>query len=145
MQTQWRPSSQPLNAHSLLDALGRHPVVVLHFWARWNRIDRQFDALLQAVRSDFADRIFFGSVNADDPEHYDFIRQCQVNNLPACACFVHGKRAGIVIGCRSLADLRRQFAGWLAEAEKPSIAPQRTAPPTAVLGVLKRFLGGPFR
>ena len=116
MQPEWRPSSQPLDVATLLEALAHHPVVVLHFWADWNRIDRQFDEQLQAVRGEFTDRIYFGSIDTDDPRHQEFIRQCQVGNLPAFACFIRGKPAGTVVGYRPAEELRRRFAVWLAEA-----------------------------
>jgi thioredoxin-like negative regulator of GroEL len=146
MQPEWRPSSQPLDASSLPEALARHPVVLLHFWAAWNRVDRLFDEQLQAVRDEFAGRIFFGAIDADDPEQQEFIRRCQVGNLPAFACFIRGERAGTVVGSRPAAELRERFAGWLDEAGRtPNLALQRTPAATALLGIIRAVLGGRVR
>jgi thioredoxin-like negative regulator of GroEL len=117
MEPEWRPSSQPLNAASLPEALAHYPVVVLHFWAAWNRVDRLFDDRPRAIRDEFAGRIVFGAIDADDPGHQEFIRHCHVGNLPAFACFIRGERAGTVVGSRPVKELRRQFVAWLAEAD----------------------------
>src|SRR4051794_37485029 len=63
----WRPGTVPLTVAEVADLIPNHKVVVVHFWARWNGVDRQFASVLDAVRPEFEGRITFRSADVDDP------------------------------------------------------------------------------
>src|SRR5688500_8206034 len=94
----WRPSSPPVTAADLPVVLAGNPVVVVHFWAAWNCVDRLFDPKLANVRGEFEGRIAFRSADVDDPDLASFCRECEVVNVPALGCFVVGKRVKTIIG-----------------------------------------------
>ncbi|WP_152051335.1 thioredoxin family protein [Tautonia marina] len=119
MRPEWQPSSEVLDATALSEVLARHPVVVLHVWAVWNQVDRQCDERLRVVREEFADRVVFGAIDADDPEQGAFLRSWAVGNLPAIVGFVRGARVETVVGLRPVVELRARVAGWVERAFRP--------------------------
>lgn len=112
----WRPSSAPVSAAELSAVLTGNPVVIIHFWATWNGVDRQFDPKLAIVRAEFEGRIVFRSVDVDDPDLMSFCRESEVVNVPALGCFVGGKRVKTIIGSIPADKLRAEFRSLLPES-----------------------------
>jgi hypothetical protein len=65
----WRPGAPPVTAGDLAAC----EVLVLHYWAIWDRYDRDMDRLLAPLREEFAGRICFRSCDTDRPENRPFI------------------------------------------------------------------------
>ncbi len=137
----WRPSTREVDAASLPNVLASHRIVALHFWAVWNGVDRRFDETLRGLRDEFADRIFFGCFNTDDVADREFIRQCQVGNLPALACFVESRRIETLIGAAPIDELRLIFASWLRVADASHLAMPRISASRRMVGLFRRWLG----
>jgi thioredoxin-like negative regulator of GroEL len=116
MAGHWLPGSPPVTGPEWASLLVAHPVVVAHFWATWNGVDRRFDPQFRPVREEFAGRIEFRSADVDDPTLHDVCRECEVVNVPALACFVRGRRVETVIGARSAQELRARFSRLVAQA-----------------------------
>ena len=74
---------------------------------------------MQPIREEFADRIAFGSIDADNPQYGDIAKEYQFRNLPALACFVRGKWVETLIGSRPAEELRARMLGWLDIEEAP--------------------------
>ena len=106
----WWPETVPLTFAEVADPIVNHPVVVVHLWARWNGVDRQFASVLDAVRPEFEGRITFRSADVDDPGLATFCRECEVVNVPALGCFVDGRRVKTVVGSRPVKRLRPSSA-----------------------------------
>jgi hypothetical protein len=119
MQPEWRLSSIVLDGSARTEAIARHPVVALHAWAAWNQVDRRCEERLRIVREGFADRVFFGVIDADDPEHGAFLRASKVGNLPAIVGFVRGERVETIVGLRPVEEFRAKVEGWLERASRP--------------------------
>jgi thioredoxin-like negative regulator of GroEL len=96
--------------------LAAHPVVVVHFWAAWNGVDRWFDPQFRTVREEFAGRIEFRSADVDDPGLNDVCRECEVVNVPALVCCVRGRRVETIIGARPAEELRARFRRLVEQA-----------------------------
>jgi hypothetical protein len=101
------------------------PLLVLHYWAVWDRIDREMDERLAPLREDYAGRICFRSCDIDRPENQSFIKG--IANIPALGCFIRGTWYKSLVGLRSEADMRRVFDTWLAAAAMPDRPPARRA------------------
>jgi thiol-disulfide isomerase/thioredoxin len=109
MAERWRPGSPPVTAADLPAVLASGPVVVIHFWAAWNGVDRLFEPQFAAVRREFEGRIAFRSADVDEPDLEPFCRESGVVNVPALGCFVRGRRVKTIIGARPEDELRAEF------------------------------------
>lgn len=121
----WRPNPTPVTAAELAAVLTSNAVVVIHFWATWNGVDREFDPKLARVRAEFEGRIEFRSADVDDPDLLSFCQESEVLNVPALGCFVGGRRIKTIIGSVSDDNLRAEFRRLLPqdavdEREAPS-------------------------
>ena len=112
----WRPSSPPVSAADLSAVLTGNPVVIIHFWAAWNGVDRLFDPKLANVRAEFEGRIEFRSADVSDPDLVWFCRECEVVNVPALGCFVDGERVKTIIGAIPEDNLRAAFRSLLPQS-----------------------------
>jgi thioredoxin-like negative regulator of GroEL len=136
----WAPSTEPVTAADL--AAG--PVVVLHYWAVWDLIDREMDARLRALREEYAGRILFKSCDIDRSENKPFIQG--IANIPALGCFIRGKWFKSLIGLRSAEELRSVFDGWLAAANMPANQTLQRTGAASTLSFVRKLLGrGPGR
>ncbi|CEF48419.1 unnamed protein product [uncultured bacterium] len=132
----WRPGTVALTVADVTDLIPNHKVVVVHFWARWNGVDRQFASVLDAIRPQFESRITFRSADVDDPELASSCRECEVVNVPALGCFVDGRRVKTIVGSRPTSVLRAEFAVLLGEVVVPDPALRQTPPHDSLLGRL---------
>lgn len=121
----WHPGTAPLAA-DVPAVLAEHPVLVVHFWAPWNGVDRHFAPVLDAVRAGFESRIAFRSVNVDDEDLTAFCEACGVVNVPALGCFVGGRRVKTLVGSRPPGALWSEFAALLGEPQTPNRALEQT-------------------
>lgn len=110
----WSPSTIPVAPEDF----GACLVVVLHYWAVWNMIDREMDKRIAMLREEYRDRICFRSCDVDCAENQPFIHG--IANIPALGCFIRGKWFQTVIGLRSLEAFRPVFDKWLAAAAIPA-------------------------
>jgi hypothetical protein len=107
---QWSPSTPPVTAADF----SAGPILVLHYWAVWDLIDRAMDGRLGMLREEYRDRICFRSCDVDRAENNSYIQG--VENVPALGCFICGKWFQSLIGLRSVEELRLVFDGWVAAA-----------------------------
>jgi thioredoxin-like negative regulator of GroEL len=101
----------------------------VHYWANWNRIDREMDQRLAGLFEEYAGRICFRSCDVDRAENRPFFHG--IANVPALGCFIDGKWFKFLIGLRSSHEIRSTLEGWLAMAAMP--ADQRTRRPKFAL------------
>lgn len=109
----WRPSAVPLRSvDDEFDGL-----VVVHFWASWNRVDRDMDKTLCLLEhSQENSCVAFRSCCTDDEANWPLCQDCQVGNLPALAAFVKGKRIATLIGLRPFQELQGKIDEWRKQA-----------------------------
>jgi thioredoxin-like negative regulator of GroEL len=116
-----------VTAADLAAVLIANPVVVVHFWADWNGVDRLFDPKLANVRREFDGRIAFRSADVDDADLASFCRESGVVNVPALGCFVGGKHVKTIVGAVSEDKLRTAFRSLLpgSTVDRPGSAAGR--------------------
>ena len=112
----WRPTTSEVTPDSFEEAVSNHKLIVLHFWAGWNQYDRQIDAVLAEIESEYEGRVFFGSVDADHHGHWKRCREFGIVNLPAIASFANGKYIETIIGMRSKEVLSKKLKEWTVAA-----------------------------
>src|SRR5579862_5233533 len=115
-ESPWSPLSPAVTAAELPQVLTTHSVVVLHFWAVWDGNDRLMDAKIQAVRPHYADRIVFYAMDVDLESNWPLLQHCQLLNIPAIACFIHGSWLETSIGLRTIEQMHATLQGWLETA-----------------------------
>jgi len=74
------------------------------------------DIRLGKIAAKYGHQIFLGSIDADDPGHWQMCRELGVLNLPALVSFVNGKHFETLIGLRSEEDLDSKLQAWLNSA-----------------------------
>ena len=72
--------------------------VLIHFWAAWNRYDDQQRRIIESdIPADVADRIKFGSLEVDPPEHHAICMELKILSVPFFALY----RQGVLVGTRT--------------------------------------------
>jgi hypothetical protein len=110
----WLPTLPPADASTLPAILDKQPIVVLHCWAEWNRVDRLMDTLLQEIIAPFADRVAFYSFDTTPQEGWPFLIEWQALNLPALVCFVDGHHHETQIGLLPKPEMEAKLQEWFA-------------------------------
>lgn len=87
--------------------LAERSCVVVHFWARWNGIDRQQDRELQIVRKKWEPQVCFVSCDTDEPASFDFAKEAGVANLPFVAIYAYGIQKEQMLGIHSADALNK--------------------------------------
>jgi len=108
----WTPTTEPFKADNFQKIITGHHVVVVHFWADWNLIDRKMDLILKNLRPRFAEEIAFYSFDTMPEAGWVICRQCNILNLPALVCFINGQLHETLIGLRPQEELEAKFAAW---------------------------------
>lgn len=116
MAERWEPAAPPIDAATFEGLVATEAFVVIHFWAEWDAYDRQLDRALGSVRAEFAGRVAFRSADVDRPDLVPVCRACGVVNVPALACFAHGRLVDTLVGLRSAVELLQLVTGLVAGA-----------------------------
>lgn len=116
----WKPSTPDCRGSALDELTQRHPAVAVHFWAIWDRHDLTMDQLIQAVKEQFSDRVFFASCNTDLPENVDFTHRCGVVTIPYLGLFFAGQLRYGIVGLRSAEELASDLEYALSEPKRPA-------------------------
>ena len=65
-----------------------HQIVLIHFWAEWNRHDFTMKMILKKIETSFSEGVGFGSVDVDRAtEMRQICKDINVYNLPALAYY----------------------------------------------------------
>ncbi len=107
----WSPSTVPVVERDF----DEYQILVLHYWAAWDKIDREMDKLLATLREEYVGRICFRSCDVDRAENQAFINE--IANIPALGCFIGGKWFNNLIGLRSVDELRSMIEAWMWVAD----------------------------
>lgn len=96
--------------------------VVVDFWAPWCTPCRMIKPILERIAADFAGRVTFLPVNAD--ESRELLEEYRIMGIPAVLAFHNGKAVARLSGAQSEAGYRHLFEA-LAEGKeiKNEIAP----------------------
>ena len=84
----WQPSSRGIASIQELTELRAAGDFVVHVWAEWNGYDRAFDEKLRALAEQASIRVL--SLNADERQFWELLRECNVTNVPALLVFRNG-------------------------------------------------------
>ena len=134
MAVRWQPAYRPLTPAEAAAVADTGGLLVVHFWAMWNGVDRRYNPALMPVRDHYAGRAVFRSVDVDDPAFGPLMRPCGVVNVPMVAGLVGGACVESLVGLRPAAELAARVGKWVRGA-RPVIDPRwRT---TDVLGLAR--------
>lgn len=119
--TTWTPNAPAITPVEVPAVIGRHPVVVIHFWAVWNNHDRRMNTILKWERIGLGGRIAFFSLDMDlfTAENADLLHELRVLNIPALACFIHGRHHATAIGMRPGRGIREMLREWARAGALP--------------------------
>ena len=97
MLQRWQPGAQALSSlNEFNELLGLHAVLVVRAWAQWNGIDRTIEPLVEAFRSAHEPEVKLVSVDVDNVEFRDLLRDASVVNVPSFLVFRQGKHAATI-------------------------------------------------
>ncbi len=74
----WLPATPSVSAAAFRDTVVRQSIVVVHFWAVWNNLDRQMDVHLQELRPEHSNDIAFLSFDTGPEEHWSICYECEI-------------------------------------------------------------------
>lgn len=108
----WVPSHQAFTGSFRED----EGLVLVHFWAAWNGVDRHMDRRLRSIARAFRGRLLVRSCDTDVKAHWDLVRSYEVAALPTVAALINGELTDKLVGLRSRRELRKYVRLWLAKA-----------------------------
>ena len=96
------PQQTPLTSDTFSEFVGRHRILVIHFWAAWNGIDRLMQRLLESqIPDDLRESVTFARFDIDPSAHLEICRQHNVLNVPFLAFYRDGSLVRSVTGMRT--------------------------------------------
>lgn len=113
---EWTPSTFALNNTNFASEVAAHSLVIVHFWAVWNHIDRPMDVSLQELIPLYSTQIQFRSFDMDLDQEGKIGLAYDVLNVPALGCFIEGRHHETSIGLRPTKELADLLAKWISEA-----------------------------
>jgi hypothetical protein len=116
----WFPSTPPVHEDTFVEVLQAHPIVVVHFWARWNGYDPVTDEQLRRLRTEFAAQVHFRACDVDVRENWELCRTAGVLNVPWIAVFVEGALCASSVRYRKPEELRQCLALAILAREDPA-------------------------
>lgn len=110
----WKPSTPPLDVTNYEAIRNSHARIAIHFWASWNRVDRQFDATIRGLSQELRKKVYFMSCDLDDARNEPIARDFAVAALPSLGLMLDGVSVGAIVGARNpddlVAELKSRFA-----------------------------------
>src|SRR5882762_6947549 len=95
---QWMPVSPAIDSNTFDSSVGRNGIIVVHFWAIWDRYDRTMDAMIQELRPIYDGRIKFFSFNVDPQMNWNITVKYLIKSVPALGVFIDGAWLETMIG-----------------------------------------------
>ncbi|HWL07978.1 MAG TPA: thioredoxin family protein, partial [Planctomicrobium sp.] len=116
----WSPSTPDVRGHDVDELCRQHSAIAIHFWATWNRVDREMDRSIQNIVDQFAGRVRFVSCEIDLPENLELCQRFGVSNIPALGLLVSDCPPQLVVGCREPKQLAAEIERLLKIPERKS-------------------------
>ena len=73
------------------------PVVLVHFWAKWNGYDAQIKNTLKGIESSYLGKACFGTVDVDIEEMVSICQELKLGNVPTLAYYKGGRHIETII------------------------------------------------
>jgi thioredoxin-like negative regulator of GroEL len=127
MATRWQPPYRPWVPEEAAEVAAAGGLLVVHFWAAWNGVDRQYKPELIPVRDHFGGRAVFRSADVDEPAVAQLAMQWRVNAVPMVAGGIGGALVEGVVGLRPAAELVTRVGEWVRRARQVIDPRWRTA------------------
>jgi thiol-disulfide isomerase/thioredoxin len=127
MAKRWEPAYRPLALAEVSGVAAAGGLLVVHFWAPWNGVDRQYNPALVPVREHFGGRAVFRSADVDEPAYAPLLHQWPVINVPTVAGLVAGACVETVVGLLPAAELATRVGAWVRRARQVIDPRWRTA------------------
>src|SRR5262249_25834498 len=81
------------------------PIVVIHFWADWNRYDDQMRERLAAVNPVYERIVSVGAFDTTPEEGWNICRQVGIVNLPALVYYRNGDHVRTEMGLKPIKEI----------------------------------------
>jgi len=110
MAERWQPNAQAVaSCDELKKITADFRVVVARAWARWNRIDRTMEHIVEQFRLEYESRIQVVSLDTDNSDFWDLLREASMINVPAFLIFSSGQCVRTIQNAPSPPELLRQL------------------------------------
>lgn len=116
----WSPSTPKVCGQDVDELCLQHSAIAIHFWATWNRVDREMDHSIRNIVDQFAGCVWFVSCEIDLPENVELCQRFGVSNIPALGLLVSGHPPQLVVGCRESKQLAAEIEQLLKTPERKS-------------------------
>ncbi|QDT75970.1 Thioredoxin [Lacipirellula limnantheis] len=94
---------------------GGEPLAI-HFWAEWDRVDRDMDKNIQLIAPRLKGWVSFYAADVDRPENIDWCKSLNVVSIPCLIVFVNGLRTRHIIGLGDEKELTQKILHGLCSA-----------------------------
>jgi thiol-disulfide isomerase/thioredoxin len=88
-------------------------VVLVHFWASWNKYDEILAEILRKLELNFGKSVKFCSLDTDQQHLLEFIKSLRIINLPALGYYKNGNKIALEIGMRTEEELQTKIEQFL--------------------------------
>jgi thioredoxin-like negative regulator of GroEL len=109
LQAQWQPSSPEATAASFPKLIEKGEPFAIHFWAEWDRVDRDMDKNIQSIAPRLKGWVTFYAADIDRQENVDWCKSLNIVSIPCLLVFVNGLRTRHIIGLRDEKELMQEI------------------------------------
>jgi thioredoxin-like negative regulator of GroEL len=112
--TRWQPTSPEVTAASFPNLVEEGEPLAIHFWAEWDRIDRDMDKHIQSIAPRLKGWVRFYAADIDRPENVDWCKSLNIVSIPCLLVFVKGQRTRHIIGLGDEKELMQEILHGLS-------------------------------
>ena len=113
--TRWQPVSPEVTAASFPKLVEEGEQLAIHFWAEWDRIDRDMDKNIQSIAPRLKGWVSFYAADIDRPENVDWCKSLNIVSIPCLLVFVKGQRTRHIIGLGNEKRLMQEILQGLSD------------------------------
>ena len=111
------PLQIPLTHATLPEFVRIHKFALVHFWATWNGYDLQIRKIIESqIPSELSQRVAFGALDTDPPEHHEICRRHKILGLPFLAFYRNGSLFRTTTGLRTADSIIENLKELVDEA-----------------------------
>jgi thioredoxin-like negative regulator of GroEL len=107
--TRWQPMSPEVTAASFPKLVEEGEPLAIHFWAEWDRVDRDMDKNIQSIAPRLKGWVIFYAADVDRPENVDWCKSLNIVSIPCLLVFVNGLRTRHIIGLGDEKELTQEI------------------------------------
>ena len=113
--TRCQPASPEVTATSFSKLVEAGEPFAIHFWADWDRLDRDMDNRIPSIAPRLKDWVSIYAADIDRPENVEWCKSLNVVSIPCLLVFMKGQRPRHLVGLGDENELMQEILHGLSD------------------------------